>query len=67
MLPFKKMLYSRLQKMKQLSDELIDKPAISVHPNPTAIQLGFQKELRKSISSVRVAYSYDLTNSPHFC
>ncbi len=43
------MLYSRLQKMKQLSDELINKPAISVHPNPTAIQLGFQKELRKSM------------------
>ena len=38
------MLYARLMKMKELSDELSEKPPHVTSLNPTAAEMGLQKE-----------------------
>jgi hypothetical protein len=45
------MLYARLLKMKELSDELKDKPPQVTSLNPTAAELGLQTESRKFLAA----------------
>ena len=40
------MLYARLLKMKEMSDELAHQPPVAVALNPVAVELGLQKESR---------------------
>ena len=47
------MLYARLLKMKELSDELKDKPPYIVSLNPTAAELGLQNESGKYLLANR--------------
>lgn len=61
------MLYARLLKMKELSDELKDKPPHVASLNPTAAELGLQKESRKHLlANIQLLLLLKRTDIPNF-